>query len=111
MRLTEALPILQSIRAQVDAAVGILQARDVPLLPPLQPTPPTQQHSNWNRLGNRDQNAVPILQAGQARGQEGPRQEFVVQVPLPWQNVRGQPRMHFEVVNNQLMVRLSRHRR
>lgn len=120
-QMINALSLLQTIGTRIDAAVDIMQAQTraqgrVPnaLSPPQSAAtqPRTQQSqavNNRNHPGNHGQNAIQnaIVPTVSHSG----REEHIVQVTFPWENVQGQTRLNFEVKNNHLEIRLSRRRR
>lgn len=91
-----AVNMLEGIRTQINAAINIIQNRDVPTLGPtigsLQP-PRQPQHNEAQSAGTND------------------RKEQLVLIPMLWQNPRGQTRFHVEVQGGQLLIRVSRRRR
>lgn len=90
------LSLIQTIRSKSDAVIKMLIDRE-----------------NSNDVTS---NVIPETEPNTHQGTEATpktrsdREEYVVSMPIPWQ-VRGQSRMKFQLVNNELQITLSRRRR
>lgn len=112
---SQAVPTFQTIRTRLDDAIAILRdqtnaphlIQDIPSNIPLPLPLPTQpQGPPQPRPQPTQRNNDAIFSTTQPS-----RDERIVHIPLPWENVRGQMRILFEVVNNQIQIRMSRRRR
>lgn len=103
VQLNETLQILESIQTRINTVMANLHG-NIPPAPPSTPQNPTQNPTQ-NQENNRNDTNHPS---------QPTREEHLVQVPLPWPNVRlqtqGRIRIHFEVQANQLLIRLTRRR-
>lgn len=81
---SEMVSAMKKIRAEMDAVIAMLKDPNDSVILPTQ--------------GNQNTSAT-----------HSDREEHVVMVPIPWQ-IRGQSRIKFQLVNNELQISLSRRR-